>query len=60
MIRSGRMRNELRTKIADRVSTRPFHVGRFAFEADNVFLMEPQFRRVLDRHDPFAVRDENC
>ena len=45
-------------QIANRVSTRPFHVGRFAFQRHHMVLMKLQFRRVLDRDDALLHGNE--
>ena len=57
MIRSGRMRSELRT--SSRIATSPSPSMFFGprLEPQDVPLVEPQLGGVLDRDDPVAVRD---
>ena len=57
MIRSGRMRSELRTSVADRDLALALDVLRARLEPQHVALVEPELGRVLDRDDPLLVRD---
>ena len=57
MIRSGRMRNALRSELADRDLALTLDVLRPRLEPQHVRLIEPQLSRVLDRHDPLRFGD---
>ena len=58
MMRSGRMRSELRTSSRIGICALALDVGRARLERDDVLLAELELGRVLDRHDPLVVRDE--
>jgi len=45
-------------EIAHRDLAATLDVRRTGLERDDVHLLEPDLGRVLDRHDPFARRDE--
>ena len=57
MMRSGRMRSELRTSVADRDLALALDVLRPRLEPEHVALVEPQLGRILDRDDAILVRD---
>ena len=57
MMRSGRIRNALRSRSRVTISPRPSMLGGRPFEAHDVPLREAQLGAVLDRHDALVVGD---
>ena len=58
MIRSGRIRSELRTRSRMVIAPLPSDVRRSGLQPDHVLLAERQLGGVLDRDDPLPRRDE--
>ena len=58
MMRSGRMRRELRTSSRMGIAPLPSMFGRAGLERDDVLLAELQLGGILDRHDALVIGDE--